>query len=703
MYCGANNNTDSLAPLRRWTEGASNKARQALGRGAAEYTQILLRKTAVAYGIGGLLRRVRASLILLDEQFSIDNFVVRTNADGQRSRPSWRDIEGVDMLSPKLSVRMVEPSFLRGSFQEGNSDDQEEMGGYLEVEIPSHPDENGAAISISQREEDHRCHLFGVLLNEIFSHRPTISAEDTHNEGETDTTSKNGDAQRKPTRKRTQLVDLRAVDVHDGARREKSSSALPREGYPVSLEERLPSSIQIVIQNLLDCGEDNRPDNAYDSLDEVIKDLHLMLLDPSRFLVDKEPIYDELGNPSLSFREHELYGRENEVTSITEAFCRVSSGKSESFFIGGFSGSGKSRLVNGLTASVDVVGGYVLSHKFDQLSQEKSMLEVVAMFNNLCQLIQDKNSQQDLLVIVNDLVRVFGADLSTLAQLLPNIKALAPHLKPSDDDQEIDNRMNVRGICFMLQRFIRVVSSVTHPVMLFLDDLQWCDTSALTVVESLLCDEVRSNCLFFVGTYRSNEVAEDHEIFCLAQRLRSFGVPTTMLSLEGLNPKALNAMISDALCMFPRISEPLSDIVFQKTKGNPFFVLAFMRSLVDRGLLEYSINTRRWVWDEDDVSSMDVTGNILYLLSSKMSGLSTNMQSALKVAACFGIKIKESVVAILDTKHSDLRDLLEQVVKEGFMVKVGTSNFKFVHDRVREAAYSLIPENERNQVSLVVE
>ena len=438
------------------------KAMHAPGRGAADYTQILLRKTAVAYGIGELLRRVRASLILLDEQFNIDNFVVRTNADGLSSRPSWRDIEGVEMLSPKLSVNIVEPSFLLGSFQEGNDDDQEELGGYLEVEFPSHPDADadGAALFISQSEEDRRCHLFGFLLNELFSHRPPISAEDTHsNEGGTESTLKNGDAPGEPARKKTQLVDSRAVGVtgigaHDGARREKSCSALQRGGYPVSIEERLPSSIKIVIQNLLECGEATRPDTAYDSLYEVIEDLHLMLLDPIRFLVDKEPICDELGKSLLSFREHKLYGRNNEVSLITEAFCRVSSGKSESFFIGGFSGSGKSRLVNGLTARIDVSGGYVLSHKFDQMSQEKSMLEVVAMCNDLCQLIQDKNSQQDLLVIVDDLVRVFGADLSTLARLLPNIKALTPHLKPADDDQDIDNRMNVRGICFILQQFI---------------------------------------------------------------------------------------------------------------------------------------------------------------------------------------------------------------------------------------------------------
>jgi predicted ATPase len=358
-----------------------------------------------------------------------------------------------------------------------------------------------------------------------------------------------------------------------------------------------------------------------------------------------------------------------------------------------------------LTARVDVSGGYVLTRKFDVLSQEKTMLEVVAMFNDLCLLMRNKNSQQDLLAIVNDLVHVFGSDLSVLVRLLPNIKALAPQLNLSDDEKESHNQMNIPSICFTLQRFIGVVSSATHPVVLFLDDLQWCDESALTVVESLFCNATGSACIFFVGTYRSNEVADDHEILCLAQRLKSFGVPTTMMSLEGLNPIDLNTMISDALCVFPRISEPFSDIIYQKTKGNPFFVLAFLKSLVDRGLLEYSVSTRRWVWDEDDISSMDVTGNVLYLLSPKMSGLSTRIQSALKVAACFGIKIKQSVVAALglDPEHSDISDRLEHAVKEGFMVKIGTSDFKFVHDKVREAAYSLILEEDKDQVSRAVE
>jgi hypothetical protein len=680
---------------------------------------MFLRKTAVAYGIAELLRQTRAhrysasSQVSLDGQCNIDNFVVRTKVFGRGSHPTWRDIDGVEMLSPRLLANIVEPSFL----WDGDDGDREEMGSFLEIEFPSLPVSDGAAVFVNQSEEDTRCRLFGVLLYELFFECSPLSAGNTcgirahTDEGGLKSALENDDVPPESASKKTKLVDLRA-DGAPGIRsstahasREISCSALKNGECVTLLEVGIPSSLCLVIQNLLDCGEDDRPDNAYDSLEEVIIDLHLLLLDPIRFLFNHEPAYDNNGRIKLLFREHQLYGRENEELLITEAFCRVSSGKSESLFIGGFSGSGKSRLVNGLTARVDVSGGYVLTHKFDQLSQEKTMLEVVAMFNDLCLLIRNKTSQQDLLVMVNDLVCVFGSDLPVLARLLPNIKSLAPQLDSSDDVQESHNQMNLRSICFTLQRFIRVVSSKVHPVVLFLDDLQWCDKSALTVVESLLCDATGSACLFFVGTYRSNEVAGDHEILCLAQRLKSFGVPTTMLSLEGLNPKDLNTMVSDALCVFPRISEPLSDIIYQKTKGNPFFVLAFIKSLVDRGLLEYNISVRRWVWDEDDLSSMDVTGNVLYLLTSKMSGLSTSIQSALKIAACFGSVIKESVVAALgiDPAHSDISNMLEQVVKEGFMVKIGTSDFKFVHDKVREAAYSLIPEKDKDQVSRAVE
>jgi hypothetical protein len=603
--------------LRQWIEGESNVYKSYSERGVGEYGYKLmtLRQTTVIYGIAELLKLSRSRCysglalppISLSYQCSIDNFIVRVNSTAQTSHPC-SDIEGVDMLTPRLSINIIEPSYLR------DGDDNEEitrkLGRFVEVEFPLgiilHAAED-AAVFINQSEKDDRCHMFGVLLYELFFKQSSEVTKGGHNlmslsnVGRDNESKKpaarNLDASFEPARKKTVRNDLRDNGILNDVRQERYGACA------VAVNQGFPSSLCLVIQNLLDCGEDgdNRPDYAYNSLEAVTKDLHLLLLDPERFLFDNDPAYhDTNGQVLLSFREHTLYGRENKISMIMEAFCRVSDGKCESLFIGGFSGSGKSRLMNDLTNRVGAVGGYVLIHKFDQiLSKERSILEIVALFNDLCLLISEKNTKPDVLALVDNLIGIFGSDLSSLAQLLPNIKVLAPHLNFQAVKQECESQTNVRSICFTLQRFIGVVSCAVHPVVLFLDDLQWCDDSVLTVVESIFGDASQSNCLFFVGTYRSNEVADDHAIFRSAKRLKSFGVPTTMMSLEGLQPNDLNTMVSDTLCVFPRICEPLSDIVFQKTKGNPYFVVAFLRSLVDRGLLKYCVNARRWLWDEE--------------------------------------------------------------------------------------------------------
>ena len=352
--------------------------------------------------------------------------------------------------------------------------------------------------------------------------------------------------------------------------------------------------------------------------------------------------------------------------------------------IEGFSGSGKSQLVNSLKARVDISEGYVLTHKFDQMSKERGLLELVAVFDGLCSLIREKRTQKDLDSLANHIKEVFGTDFSMLAQLLPNIHTLS-QLQSTTAEGDSDVRLNLHSVSFILQRFLRVVSSREHPIMLFVDDIQWSDNSALTLIEEILCDSIRSSCIFVVAAYRSNEVEHDHDLFRMIDSLNSHGLPTTRLSLEGLAPEHLNGMISDAMGTFPRISEPLSDIVFQKTKGNPFFALEFMRSLVDGGMLEYDTCQRRWIWDEVCISSTDITGNVIYLLSSKMSSLSENVQLALKVASCFGIKMKEAIVNYLglDSEYAGMPDGMEHVLKEGFMIKVGASEYKFVHDKVK--------------------
>ena len=213
-----------------------------------------------------------------------------------------------------------------------------------------------------------------------------------------------------------------------------------------------------------------------------------------------------------------------------------------------------------------------------------------------------------------------------------------------------------------------------------------------------------SNCILFVGTYRDNEVEAGHAIFDLVDNLEASNVPTNKVTLTGLDQENVNEMISDALCLYPRICKSLSNIVFQKTKGNPYFVLEFMQSLQSRDLIQYDSSQKRWVWNEDTIRAEEITDNVLHLLSSKMNQLPNDVQLLLKVMACFGTSTQESVIGYLAeaSEYSEVRSGLEGAIREGVIEVYAEGCIKFVHDKVREAAYNLIPDGDKKQVCLVL-
>jgi ABC-type glutathione transport system ATPase component len=238
----------------------------------------------------------------------------------------------------------------------------------------------------------------------------------------------------------------------------------------------IPASLCLMTQNLLesaslmeddDDDKDNgqsSSDDAYKSWTDVVEDLHLLLLDPDRFLFDNDVQSNEY--IQLRYRKEKLYGRDKEETLITDAFCRVSRGKSEAFFIGGFSGSGKSMLVNSLRARVNVVGGYVITHKFDAVSQEKSLSGIIMAFNQLCLMLQARSTPQRLATLVEKLRDEFGADIVLLARILRNVNVLSSEfISPEAEEEGGVDTMNARSVGFTLSRFVRLVSSPKHPIM----------------------------------------------------------------------------------------------------------------------------------------------------------------------------------------------------------------------------------------------
>lgn len=221
------------------------------------------------------------------------------------------------------------------------------------------------------------------------------------------------------------------------------------------------------------------------------------------------------------------------------------------------------------------------------------------------------------------------------------------------------------------------------------------------MLQYVLSDMKGASCIYFMGSYRSNEVPADHAIFSFMNDLESCNVRSSKIHLDGMEIDDVNHIISDALGTLPRICKPLSQLVLRKTKGNPLFVLECLRSLVDRDLVSYSFRERRWAWDTDAISSEGIADNVSELLTVKMIGLSVDAQLALKIASCFGTSISSKVVTTLmaaSSKFDALQRELDRAVDDGFINKDGSGRmYKFSHDKVREAAYGLISEGERDQ------
>lgn len=325
----------------------------------------------------------------------------------------------------------------------------------------------------------------------------------------------------------------------------------------------------------------------------------------------------------------------------------------------------------------------------------------MSAFNDICRQIAQTKPTEELNAIHQSLITEFGTNFHLLARILPNVLSILSTDVPAqtfNNKIETDSSVNFLSLCFTLQRFMRVVSKSVGPGMLFLDDIQWADPISLGLVHAVLSDMEGSNSVLFVGSYRSNEIPCGHHIFEFFHVLSKINIPFTTIHLDGMPENDVNSMISDALGIFPRLCRSLSCVVHHKTKGNPFFVREFIRTLVDRNLVTYSLREKRWIWDVDKINAEQITDNVLHLISLKMNLLSNDIRTALKVVSCFGMKVKVSVVNDLsDTQqYLKLQSSLNEAVQGGFIDFDG-EYYCFVHDKVRESAHDLIDTDERDK------
>ncbi|KAL7482010.1 hypothetical protein ACHAW6_007699 [Cyclotella cf. meneghiniana] len=734
-----------VLPLQQWNEAEATKTAHSDLQFQRKLEQAsILRKITVGFGIGKLLHYISQqesytstySWVQLQSLCSIDNFAVEFMKYGVFSELGW-EVTGVHMIHPFLSLQIDATA----SSPSCNATDRQRSDGIsgrdLFVTITS-PFPSDCVMSgeqdYSSDSESILCHLLGGLVHFLFSGGrcgninqhilPTDDrGYDLSGNGVAEinghTMKKNSRINFPPEQQCGILNDVvntwtdsyplvrdadfsRGMSIlgHGNMRSHSGNSSGSHVNVHLSplMELGYPPCLSQLVTNLVDCGLGLfRPDDSYHSLAVAIDDMKTLLQQPNRFLFD-DPLAK--GNPFIG--NDRMYGRSKEIACLTNIFCRVaSSGETESIFVVGFSGCGKTRLVLRIFESVRIEGGFAVTRKFDEMQSSSPLAVVLSAVNDLCISIAQKSSQASRMKMYEKLSHV----IPFLTRVLPNVVDLLPsHVTLPFSSSQAVTEMNFNSICFTIQQLMRVISSPSRPILLFLDDLQWADVLSLRLIQSVLCDVKGSNCVLFAGGFRDNEVEQGHVLLEFLTTLSTFNITTTTLSLNGISAEDVNTMVSDILGVFPRMCRSLSDVVYRKTNGNPYFALEFLRSLIDRNLITYSLREKYWKWDVSQIGAEDITDNVLYILKNNMSVLEESAQTALKVASCFGINVSIIIAKKLAAtpQYHNLQATLDQViVKEGYMDFDGVT-YRFVHDRVREAAYGLIPSAEKDQFHFTI-
>ncbi len=391
-----------------------------------------------------------------------------------------------------------------------------------------------------------------------------------------------------------------------------------------------------------------------------------------------------------------LYGREREILGLLASFNRVwSSGQPELVLLSGYSGIGKSSVVNELFKVLVPSRGLFGSGKFDQYKRNIPYATLAQAFQNLIRPLLGR-SEAELGRCREALSEALGPNGQLMVNLVPELEyvigkqPLVPDLAPQDAQSRF--QMQVR-------RFLGVFARQEHPLVIFLDDLQWLDTATLDLLEHLVThSEVRF--LLLVGAYRDNEIGPDHPLQRRLEAIDKSEAKVHKIVLEPLGLGDVGRLIADALHCGPARARPLAQLVQAKTGGNPFFAIQFLRALAEEGLLVFDRTTAVWNWDVARIQAKRYTDNVVELMAGKLKRLPAATRGVLQQLACLGNEAGISTVALVQGEtEAAVHAALWEAVREGFVFRL-ENVYTFLHDRVQEAAYALIPEEERPAMHL---
>jgi PAS domain S-box-containing protein len=465
-----------------------------------------------------------------------------------------------------------------------------------------------------------------------------------------------------------------------------------RPAAPGERLKQVPGAVSAIIMKLLAKTAEER----YQTTIGLESDLKRCLAAwEAQRRVDDFPL-GEHDTPDRLLIPEKLYGRAGEVEILLASFDRiVASAGPELVLVSGYSGIGKSSVVNELHKALVPPRGLFAAGKFDQYKRDVPYATLAQAFQSLVRLLLGK-SEAELASWRDALLEALGTNGRLMIDLVPELKLIIGEQPPISElpPQEAQRRFQL-----MFRRFIGAFARPEHPLALFLDDLQWLDAATLDLVDDLLTRSDLPN-LLLIGAYRDNEVDATHPLRRKLGTIKSAGGSVREITLAPLGREHLGQLIEDALHCKPDAAEPVAQLVHEKTGGNPFFAIQLVSSLAEEGVLTFDHDAGRWSCDLDRIHAKAYADNVVDLMVGKLIRLPAETQTALQVLSCIGNAAEITILSIvLEASAEQVEAMFWEAVRHE-LIEPLKSSYRFIHDRVREAAYSLIAEERRSAAHL---